>query len=430
MSESRKAAGARLSLITIDQAAAGASNVVVAVLAARLLSAPSFGLFGLIFLVYALLQGVSRAIVGDPLLVHPEDAEQRPEQALGTGLALGLALGVLACAAAGVAGLWNGSFAGALAVLGVLAPMLVLQDLGRYLGFAVRRPGVSLVLDLVWLVLVVAGAVVLAVVHERTLVAFIAVWAGSGALAGALTGRLFALRLRPDLTWLREKWSFAWRYLISYASTQGGALAGGALVVGLAGARALAGIQGALLLVRPFMTVQTAAIAAGVSDIARAEGDGAAVRASGLRISALTGALAAANALVLLVLPGSWGSAVLGASWSAAQPLLLPTAVQVVLLGLMTGARSGLLGLRAVDTAVRIDVPTTVGVLVATVVGALVDGARGAVWAVAVVQLLATAVWWASFWSRTGPGGARGVLVPPGPVAAQPTVETLPRSLS
>jgi len=44
----------RLSTITIDQAIAGGSNVLIMVLAARVLGTERFGLFGLVFLLFVM----------------------------------------------------------------------------------------------------------------------------------------------------------------------------------------------------------------------------------------------------------------------------------------------------------------------------------------------------------------------------------------
>ncbi len=75
--------------------------------------------------------------------------------------------------------------------------------------------------------------------------------------------------VRFGLSWLRYTWGFSWRYLISYTSTQGAALGMSSGVGAIAGARALGGLQGTVLLVRPFMTFQVAAIAASVGEVAR-----------------------------------------------------------------------------------------------------------------------------------------------------------------
>lgn len=398
MNDSKQSARRRLSVITVDQAIAGASNVLIAVLAARLLGVASFGLFGIVFLVYVLAQGVCRAIVCDPLLVHPVEGEQRRGEVIGTSAVLGVVLGGVVAASGFAVEAWNGELGRALLVLGACMPLLALQDLGRYLGFALQRPTWSVTLDVWWLVLLFGAVAVLAVTNTRSLPWFVLAWSGTGAAAGLLTFvQHRGARLRFGLDWLRHTWSFSWRYLVSYASTQGTALAGSSAIGGIAGARALAGVNGAVLLVRPFATVQVAAIAAGVSETTRSDGDLAQVRRQARRISVLATAAALANGAVALALPDPIGRLVLGDTWFAARPLLLATSVQILFLGAMTGLRAGLLGLRAIRRAMAIDVASTVLVLTATVTGAVYDGARGAVWGVAGAQALLAGAWLLTF---------------------------------
>jgi O-antigen/teichoic acid export membrane protein len=402
LSSDKKSPRRQLSLITVDQAIAGGSNVLIAVLAARLLDAASFGLFGIVFLLYVMAQGVSRALVCDPLLVHPVEAEERKREVIGTSGLLGLALGFGVILIGLAMLLVDDRLGAALIVLGGFLPLLVLQDLGRYLAFAAQRPTAALTLDVTWLVLLVGAVVPLFVTDTESLAWFIAAWAGSGAVAGLL---LFVqhrgLGVRLGLDWLRYTWGFSWRYLISYMATQGGALAGSSAVGAIAGARALGGVQGAILLVRPFMTFQIAVIAASIGHVTRSLGAEGAIRRHVAGTTVITTAAAAANLAVMLVLPDSAGEAVLGDSWEVAEPLLLATGVQIVFLGLMTGARAGLLGMRAIRQVMRIDVMTTALVLIASIVGAVINGALGALWAVAIVQALVALVIWITFLGRT-----------------------------
>jgi O-antigen/teichoic acid export membrane protein len=387
----------QLSLITVDQAIAGGSNVLIAVLAARLLDAAEFGLFGLVFLLYVMAQGVSRALVCDPLLVHPVEAEGRKPEVIGTSCTLGVALG-LAVVLIGLAMLPVDSDLGlALVVMGAFLPLLVLQDLGRYLAFATQRPTSALVLDVTWLVLVAGAVVPLFVTDTESLAWFIAAWAGSGAVAGLLLFAQHRTRPRFGFTWLRYTWGFSWRYLISYVATQGGALAAASSVGAIAGARALGGLQGAILLVRPFMTFQIAVNAAATGHVTRSLGSEGAIRSYVAKVSVLVTAAAVVNMLVLLVLPDGVGEAILGDSWQVAEPLLLATGVQILFLGSMTGVRAGLLGMRAIGKVMRIDVATTVLVLAASIVGAVINGALGALWAITFVQACVAIVMWMTF---------------------------------
>jgi O-antigen/teichoic acid export membrane protein len=402
----------QLSVITVDQAIAGGSNVLIAVIAARLLSAASFGLFGLVFLVYMLAQGVSRALVNDPLLVHPVEGEERKGEVIGTSWLLGLGLGVGLTLLGAAVTLANESFGLALVALGVCLPLLVFQDLGRYLAFATQRPSAALVLDLAWLLLLMVAVVPLFVSDTHSLAWLTAAWAGSGAAAGLLLFVQHGLRgIRPGLSWLRYTWGFSWRYLISYTGLQGAALAGAGSVGAIAGARALGGLQGAILLVRPFVTFQIAVTAACVGHVTRLLDAVGPIRRYVNRVSVLTTAAAAANLAVIVVLPDSVGKALLGDTWDVAQPLLFATGVQIVFVGLLTGVRAGLLGMRAIRKVMIIDLATTGFVVIASIVGAEINGALGAVWGITCVQASVAVVMWATFLAQPRRADA-GPVVP------------------
>jgi O-antigen/teichoic acid export membrane protein len=396
LAHSKSSAGRRLSAITVDQIIAGASNVLITVLAARVLGAASFGLFGIVFIIYVTVQGASRALVCEPLLVHPDEAEKRPRDPIGAALALGLGLAVFTLAAGALSWIWDDRLGGALVVMAVCVPLLVMEDLGRYLGFSRQEPRFALLLDTVWLVLVCVALVPVIALDAESLVWFVGVWAGSGAVAGLLVlWRFRHDRIRPGFGWMRETWDYSWRYLLSYSATQGAALVSSVGLGVIAGARALGGLRGALLLTRPMMTFQAAAVAAGTAEVSRlGEGEDGALRRHVSRTTVMTSLVAIANLIGMLVVPDELGRLVLGATWEVAQPLLLPAGIQLVFLGLISGTRSALLGMRAIRKTVRIDVAMTVLVLVGTLVGAGIDGAAGAYWARAAATAAIAVVWW------------------------------------
>ncbi|NHA01518.1 hypothetical protein G5V59_21620 [Nocardioides sp. W3-2-3] len=167
MDKGVSSAGRRLRVITVDQAVSGASNVLILVLAAQVLGVEAFGLYGIVFTAFVTVQGCLRALLCEPLLVHPEEAEERPGDAIGTTTLLGLGAGVLLVVAGLVTHLWHAELAGSFIVLGVCMPLIALQDLGRYLGFTTHRPSFSLMIDTVWLVLMIAVIVLLAVLDHR-----------------------------------------------------------------------------------------------------------------------------------------------------------------------------------------------------------------------------------------------------------------------
>lgn len=383
-------------MITVDQVISGASNVLIAILAARLLSAAQFGLFGIVFLVYTILVWVTRGLVSDTLLVHPVESRERPGDAIGTALVLAM---LLAAGLAGVAALvhiWNPTLGVALLVLAGCLPLLVLQDVGRYLGFAVERPARAMLLDTVWLVLMVGAVAGLFVTGTHTLAWLVAAWAGSGAVAGLFvfaSHGLFELQL--GFGWLRRTWRVAWRFVVSYAAMQTSALGISAEVGTIAGATALGGVQGTLVLVRPFTTFQVAAMTHWIGEAARSAGRRQ-VWGHALAASGVSAAVAAVTMTVMLVLPNGIGETLLGASWQPAKPLLLPTALQLIILGLLTGPQAGLLGLRAMNKAMAIGITTTVVSLIMAGAGAALGGAKGALWLVDAGQAVVMVVWWAT----------------------------------
>lgn len=395
MSESKQSAGRRLSTITIDQVIAGSSNVLIAILAARLLGVGAFGLFGIVFIVYMTAQGIARALICEPLLVHPVEAQERPGDVIGGTRLLGLGIGAVVCIAAAGAWFWNPDLGWALLILGITMPALVLQDLGRYLGFVTHRPSFALILDLIWLGLMVVAIAVLMVLDVKSLVWFVAAWAGSGAIAGSVAPwryRRFPMRHSP--LWLRETWGFSWRYLIAFGATQGSALLSSIGLAAISGVRSLGAVRGALLLVRPSATLQAASIAAGIAEVSHMPRGGAGIRRHVIRTTVLTTVVAALNLVVLVFLPDAVGEAILGATWEPTQELLLPASIQMVLLALVSGPRAAMLGQRAISTTVKIDIVSTVMLLVATLIGAVVNDALGAYWALVACQSLISVVWW------------------------------------
>jgi hypothetical protein len=389
-------------LATIDQAVSGASNFLIALLAAQFLGVEAFGLFGITMLVYIVVQGAARALISEPLLLHPVEAEERPGDAISSACVLGLGIALLVLVTGLVTRPWQTELGDGLVVLGLFMPLLVLQDVGRYLGFATRRPGSALTLDVTWLLLQLGAVVALVTLDLGSLAAYVTAWAGSGALAGALV--LWQYRgasLGLNISWLKESWGFSWRYLLSYTSTQGSGLIGAILLAAIAGTRALGGVQGALLLMRPFMTFQVAVMASGVGEVTRLAADKSHVRRLVGKLTTLTTVAAMLNAAVLLLLPDSLGEALLGDTWGVAQHLVWPTATHIVVLGVMTGYRTGLLGLRAVDKAVVIDVITMTLALVLSTAGAFIGGAEPAMWGATIASGVGALMWAATYQRMT-----------------------------
>ncbi|BBH17131.1 hypothetical protein Back2_14180 [Nocardioides baekrokdamisoli] len=404
----------RMRLITFDQLLSGGSNLLVAIVAAHVLPTESFGRYGIVAMVYILSAGVIRALVNDPALVHPEEATGRRPEVVGANLMLGLGVGLLVVGTGALARLRSPDLGEALMILGACLPLLGLQDLGRYLGIINQRPGRAIVLDGLWLALLAIFLPFVFLSSERTLPVFILAWAGSGALAGLLVPFYYRHPfVRPGHRWLAYTWWFAWRYLASYLTTQTAGLAALVGVNAIAGARQLGGLQGSIVLTRPYGLVQAAMNASAVSEVARSDAGAAEVRAHAFRTSRLATLVALANTIVMLALPTFLGRAVLSNTWDAAKPLLLATGVQIVFLGMTTGLRAALMGRKQTQYTVSLDIVTTVLMMIAVFVGAWQNGALGAVWGATIVQGVAVLMWWRLLAWRSAVGALEPVVVEP-----------------
>ncbi|MDQ2650310.1 MAG: hypothetical protein M3Z03_12250 [Actinomycetota bacterium] len=346
-------------------------------------------------------QGVSRALVGEPLLVRPYESEERPGEAIGTAAVLGVGVGAVLGVAGLITAAWNQELGFALGVLAACTPLLVLQDLGRYLAFALQVPSRALILDLSWLVLQIVAVSVLALTDTATLVWFIAAWAGAGAVSGGiLIWEYRKARIRPTLNWLKETWPFSWRYTISFAARQGAVLLASSTLAGVLGSRSLGALRGSLLLYGPLVQIQAASIAAGVSEVARIDRTSPDLRRHVVRTTSITTGIAAANLVVLLLLPDRLGELVLGDTWEGAQRLLLPAGLQMVAVGLISGVRSALLGLGATREALRVDIATAAAMFGSTILGSLLWDVLGVVWTTCAAQVLLMLLWWTVYTRR------------------------------
>ena len=161
----------------VDQVLSALTNIVLAIVVARSVSAAGFGAFASAFVVFGISIAVTKSIVGQPLQMRFSDAtpDQRHDAnvaALGCALALGLAAGLLVAVTALAV---SGSVGSALLALAIVLPGLLVQDSCRMAAFALGRPSLAALMDAVWAivqfgliaVLVLTLAQVRAVVQKR-----------------------------------------------------------------------------------------------------------------------------------------------------------------------------------------------------------------------------------------------------------------------
>jgi O-antigen/teichoic acid export membrane protein len=426
-------AGRRAGLVTFDQIISSASNVLVLIWVAHALAPADFGRFSLVFLVWVFTQnGVVRSLVSATVMVHPEDADNRPRDVVGAAVLLSVGVGLLCMLLGG--GLWyaGNSIGAPLFLIGTLMPLLGVQDVGRYIGIAQSKPGRSVVLDTLWLVFLGIAFVVITALHGATLMWLVAAWAATGAASSlwVFVQQGIPRAREMSLDWLRERWHFSWRSLVASSSSATVALVGSSLTAIVAGPVAVAAIRAALLLERPSTTVQAAVATSAATDIARENPDNAGLLRHQRRAMMASILVAIINMIILLVIPDSVGRLLLGHVWHVVQPLLLVVGFHVGALAAQSGVRAALMGRREIQSVMVVDILGTLLSIIGLVAGAAVADAKGGMWGGVIGQVITAAVWWIVLMrhlaERSSPARHRAVRPRPGrpqPQPAEPVVD-------
>ncbi|MEV8530908.1 hypothetical protein [Streptomyces sp. NPDC051211] len=377
----------------LDQAASSATNILVLVLAARLSSVSGFAAFSMVYVAFSVLLGLNMAYVGQTVVL------ERAEERLGavcrsavsfTGVA-SLAAALL-LAAVGLA--LPGPTGGAFLALGLVLPLVLLQDGLRYCFSALRAPERALAADTLRLVCVVAA---LAVQPSGASAArLVLVW-GLSAVPALLLG-LWLLRpyvrgaaadLRPYLRRGHLGQRFVVEFAVGNGSSQLAVLGLGVFATPLA----VGALRGATTLFGPLNVLFNSANAFAPPVLGRVSGKRAVVRAT-LTLGLVLAALGAGVAAALYALPDPWGRQLLGDTWPAASALLPATGAQYAVMGLGTCA---LLTLRVLAPKATLSLQVVFSLLsVAFLLGGYaVWGVQGAAWGLALGSALkATAAWW------------------------------------
>ena len=214
-SASRASKIRRASWNLIDQVLSAATNVLLSFLVARTVSANEFGAFSVAFLLFSLMIGVSRALVGTPLSIRHsgESGEVRratARAAFGTVLTVTLAASALLL----LAGLiWRATLGPTLIALAVVLPFLILQDTCRMSFFAWAQPKLAALNDAIWAVLQLTFVLVLVRSGHVSAPVMVLAW-GVAAAPASIVG-MFQLRAVPIFGRVRA-WIYETRGIVGY----------------------------------------------------------------------------------------------------------------------------------------------------------------------------------------------------------------------
>lgn len=374
---SRRGLGAVASVL--DQAASSATNILVLVLAARLSSAAGFAEFSMVYVTFSVLLGLNMAYVGQSLVLEKGErlgAVCRSAAAF-TGAASAAAGAVLA-----VVGLaLPGSTGQAFLALGLVLPLVLLQDGLRYCFSALRTPERALAADALRLGCVVAALV--AQPEGASAGRLVLVWGSRRCRrwpsACSCCGRTYGASARTCVrtcggaTWGSGSWSSS-RWATAQASSPSWAWASSRPPR----RRRPPGRDHPLRAAERAVQLRERLRPAGPRPAARQAGDGA---GDG---PARHGAGRARRGLgaVLYALPDGVGRSLLGDTWSAASALLPATGAQYAIMGLGTCA---LLTLRVLAPKATLSLQVVYSLLAVGLLlgGYAMWGVAGAAWGLA-----------------------------------------------
>jgi O-antigen/teichoic acid export membrane protein len=384
-----------------DQAVSSLTNFAVSIYLVHSLGAAQFGAFSLAYVTYGFALNASRGLATDPLMVRfsgTNVARWRPAVAVCTGTAavVGLVTGACALAAATVLGGTSGE---AFRALGLMLPVLMLQDSWRYSFFALGRGGQAFLNDTVWAVTLLPTLMVLRKIGHADVFWFVFAWGATAGIAAAFG--LLQARVIPRLSgvweWMSQHRDLGWRYMAEGTLSSVAGQFRGYGVGFILGLAAVGYVQAAATLLGPTTILFLAMSLVTIPEAARV------LRRAPTRLPLfcmlVSGGLMAVGvawaAVLLIGLPRGLGGWLLGPIWRPTYPLVLPTMLAVIGQGAGTGAFAGLHALGASQRSLRAVVLGAAAFVIFSLGGAAAGGAAGVCWGTAVAVWLSTLIlWW------------------------------------
>ncbi|MDG9675552.1 hypothetical protein [Micromonospora sp. DH14] len=377
-------------------------NLLLSIAVARSETIAGVGQFAIAFSLYVLTTGLARAVVTDSVLAvgRLESIGRGSTRASAVGVAVGLVV-----AFAGV--LIRSPY---LTIVGVLLPGLVLYDYNKVVNLGLARPRVALVQEVFWTTLT-SVAVMLNLLHVVPSVAVFGIWAGAGALIGYSVAVLQKYPVVPSWGLARSETKVAMGFGGQFLVTSGSAQLASSMLAATAGTAVVGALSAGRTILGPITLLSGAASSLMIPYLARTRTAQPQVRLrAALRLTLLVGGLTLPLALLLPLIPDSVGRSVLAGNWSSAQPLLLALALEGLL---QAPALIGFAGHRIQQAGGRaLLLGSVMGLLrvLLVVTGGVILGAPGAAYAMVVMALISTGVWWASYVSLLRRDGSRRAL--------------------
>jgi len=379
-----------------DQVLSALTNFALSLIVARNVSAEAFGQFSVAFLVFSLMIGVQRALVGLPLNIRFSKAtgSSRVDVAhRALAAVLWITLPISAALLVFSAFLPDNARAPWLA-LAILLPFLITQDICRMMFLAWGKPQLATLNDAIW---AVAQFGLIALLLSRQVVSaasMIAAWgiaAGVAAAVGLVQLRALP-RFRSGLDWLKSTWGQS-KYLLSNYVLDVGTFQGGILLFGFyLGVSDIGAIRAAQVLTGPLAVVAVAASTFAIPEISRRGLPPRPMAVAGV-LSAIMVTVSLLYVTVLLLVPSDVGTQLLGDTWTGARTVLLPVAMTAVVSAAKLGPTVLVFGLGHTDRTTRLILTLAISGVAFMLVGAVTFGVLGLAWGMCAAQAVVVPLW-------------------------------------
>lgn len=388
----------RVSWTVVDQILSALSNVLLAVLVARAVDATGFGAFSTAFLVFAVMVGLTRAGVGQPLQITfasagPRQFRSAVRSALGASLLIGVIGGVLA---AGVGVILSGPTGECLVALGACLPGLLLQDTCRMAFFSSGHPRRAAAIDALWAAVLFPALAGVLVAGVTAIWVPIGLWGATAGVA-AVVGMIM---LGTTPRWSgAARWTLHQRKLTGYLIAefilgQGIAQVGIVMVAVFGNEAGVGALRAAQVLLGPLNILGAAAFMFAIPEISRRPS--MTQRRRGLICAAVSGAMAGVTAVycgILLLIPDNLGQQLLGDTWAGAQSVLLPMCLLSLGAAIATGPAATLYGMGLARVTFWINILKAPVLVIFMSIGVTQWGAVGAAWAIATAEAVVLPLW-------------------------------------
>lgn len=391
--------GSRIGWNVCDQALSSLTNAALSILVARSVTADAFGAFALCFTIYAIVVGVFRGLIAEPLTVRYSDAppdtfEQARGNALGSALAGGFVIAIILLA---LAPTQSELIREPLIALALCMPGLLVQDTIRLAFITEGRPRRAAANDFVWAALQFALVGWLLYADTSSSVPFVLAWGGA-AIAAAFYG-VAQTRTRPAIRaagrWVREQLHLSRFFVAEFLAVLGSLQVALIVIAAVDGVDAVGAIRGATVVLGPLNILTFGAFAFSVPELVRRRA--LPFRQHAQLAAAISGTLFVAVAVwstMMLLLPESIGVELLGDTWHDARAVLAPVSASFAGIAAGLGPLCTLRAFGAARATFEIGLVIAVLLLGLGTLGVILDGAYGAAVGLAVAQWISVPIVW------------------------------------